>query len=196
LKQSSAVSQAGADGCRNAELSNANKSFADRRVTGDPPCSSPRRRAASTQILESTNNHTPYLIKHRTGFCLLGFISDVVLTASHADQIRAVSGAFGSHGHGRNLTPRRDARAPDPSHAALRTSTSRCDPGQQDAGPSALPKSGWNRWLARTRRGAGPASEPGPRTHRDPSRGRRPRPGGRARRAGPGPRVHRDPSRQ
>jgi hypothetical protein len=27
-----------------------NKSFADRRVTGDPPCSSPRRRAASTQI--------------------------------------------------------------------------------------------------------------------------------------------------
>jgi hypothetical protein len=36
-----------ADGDRNAELSNADKSFADRRVTGDPPCSSPRRRAAS-----------------------------------------------------------------------------------------------------------------------------------------------------
>jgi hypothetical protein len=32
-----------ADGDRNAELSNANKSFADHRVTGDPPCSSPRR---------------------------------------------------------------------------------------------------------------------------------------------------------
>jgi hypothetical protein len=42
------------DGDRSAELSNANKSFADRRVTGDPPYSSPRRRAASTQILEST----------------------------------------------------------------------------------------------------------------------------------------------
>jgi hypothetical protein len=38
-----------ADGDRNAELSNANKSFADHRGTGDPPCSSPRRRAASTQ---------------------------------------------------------------------------------------------------------------------------------------------------
>jgi hypothetical protein len=38
------------DGDRNAELLNAIKSFADRRVTGDPPCSSPRRRAASTQI--------------------------------------------------------------------------------------------------------------------------------------------------
>jgi hypothetical protein len=62
---------AAADGDRNAELSNANKSFADRRVTGDPPCSSPRRRATSTQILESTNNHKPYFIKHRTGFCLL-----------------------------------------------------------------------------------------------------------------------------
>jgi hypothetical protein len=66
-----------ADGDRNAELSNANKSFADRRVTGDPPCSSPTRRATSTQILESTNNHQPYFIKHRTGFFLLGFISDV-----------------------------------------------------------------------------------------------------------------------
>jgi hypothetical protein len=65
----------GADGDRNAELSNANKSFADHRVTGDPPCSSPRRRATSTRILESTNNHKPYFIKHRTGFCLLGFIS-------------------------------------------------------------------------------------------------------------------------
>jgi hypothetical protein len=30
-----------ADGDRNAELSSANKSFADRRVTGDPSCSSP-----------------------------------------------------------------------------------------------------------------------------------------------------------
>jgi hypothetical protein len=40
-----------ADGDRNAELSNANKSFADHRVTGDPPCSSPRSRATSTQIL-------------------------------------------------------------------------------------------------------------------------------------------------
>jgi hypothetical protein len=30
-----------ADGDRNAELSNANKSFADHRVTGEPPCSSP-----------------------------------------------------------------------------------------------------------------------------------------------------------
>jgi hypothetical protein len=66
-----------ADGDRNAELSNANKSFADHRVTGDPPSSSPGRRAASTQILESTNNHKPYFIKHRTGFYLLGYISDV-----------------------------------------------------------------------------------------------------------------------
>jgi hypothetical protein len=70
-----------ADGDGNAELSNANKSFADHRVTGDPPCSSPRRRAASTQILESTNNHKPYFIKRRTGFCLLGFISDVLTTS-------------------------------------------------------------------------------------------------------------------
>jgi hypothetical protein len=38
-----------ADGDRNAELSNANESFADHRVTVDPPCSSPRRRAASTR---------------------------------------------------------------------------------------------------------------------------------------------------
>jgi hypothetical protein len=71
----SALSAAGrlvrtADGDRSAALSNANKSFADRRVTGDPPRSSPRRRAASTQIRESTNNHKPYFIKHRTGFCL------------------------------------------------------------------------------------------------------------------------------
>jgi hypothetical protein len=70
-----------ADGDRNAELSNANKSFADRRVTGDPPCSSPKRRATSTQILESTNNHKPYFIKYRTGFCLLSFISDVLTTS-------------------------------------------------------------------------------------------------------------------
>jgi hypothetical protein len=54
-----------ADGDRNAGLSNANKSFADHRVTGDPPCSSPRRRAASTQTLESTNNHKPYIIERR-----------------------------------------------------------------------------------------------------------------------------------
>jgi hypothetical protein len=66
-----------ADGDRNAALSNANKSFADHRVTGDPPCSSPRRTAASTQILESTNNHKPCFVKHRTGFCLLGFISHI-----------------------------------------------------------------------------------------------------------------------
>jgi hypothetical protein len=52
-------------GDRNAELSNANISFADHCVTGDPPCSSPRRRATSTQILESTNNHKPYFIKRR-----------------------------------------------------------------------------------------------------------------------------------
>jgi hypothetical protein len=64
-----------ADGDRNAELSNANESSADRRVTGGPPCSSPRRSAASTHVLESTNNHKPYFIEHRTGFCLLGFIS-------------------------------------------------------------------------------------------------------------------------
>jgi hypothetical protein len=51
-----------ADGDRNAELSNANASLEDRRVTGGPPCSSPRRRAASTQILQSTNNHKPYFI--------------------------------------------------------------------------------------------------------------------------------------
>jgi hypothetical protein len=72
--------QAG-DRDRNAELSNANKSFADRRVTGNPPCSSPRRRDTSTQILESTNNHEAYFNKHRTGFCLLGFISDVLTTS-------------------------------------------------------------------------------------------------------------------
>jgi hypothetical protein len=41
---------AGSDGDRNAELSNADKSFADRRVTGDPPCASPARRAAPTQV--------------------------------------------------------------------------------------------------------------------------------------------------
>jgi hypothetical protein len=69
------------DGDRNTELSNANKSFADHRVTGDPPCSSPRRRATSTQILESTINHKPYFIKHLTGFCLLGFINDVLTTS-------------------------------------------------------------------------------------------------------------------
>jgi hypothetical protein len=55
------------DGDRNAELSNANKSFVDRRVTGDPPCPSPRRRATSTQTLESTSNHESYFVKHRTG---------------------------------------------------------------------------------------------------------------------------------
>jgi hypothetical protein len=73
------------DGDRNAALSNADKSFADHRVTGDPPCSSPRRRATSTQILESTNNHKPYFIKHRTGFCLLSFISDVLTTSLAED---------------------------------------------------------------------------------------------------------------
>jgi hypothetical protein len=53
MRVSASTSEGGrlpADGDRNAELSNANKSFAARRVTGDPPCSSPRRRATSTQI--------------------------------------------------------------------------------------------------------------------------------------------------
>jgi hypothetical protein len=36
------------DGDRNAEPSNSTKSFADHHVSGDPPCSSPRRRATST----------------------------------------------------------------------------------------------------------------------------------------------------
>jgi hypothetical protein len=42
-------------GDRNPGLSRANKSFADRRVTGGPPCSSPRRGAASALMLETTN---------------------------------------------------------------------------------------------------------------------------------------------
>jgi hypothetical protein len=42
-------SRGAADGDRNEDLSNANKSFADRRETGDSPRSSPRRRAAATQ---------------------------------------------------------------------------------------------------------------------------------------------------
>jgi hypothetical protein len=46
-----------ADGDRNAELSNANKSLADGRVNGDPPRSSPRRRAASTQIPASPSRY-------------------------------------------------------------------------------------------------------------------------------------------
>jgi hypothetical protein len=50
------VRASAADGDGNAELSNANKSFADRRVTGDPLCSGPRRRAASTRIPEPANN--------------------------------------------------------------------------------------------------------------------------------------------
>jgi hypothetical protein len=45
-----------ADGDRNAELSNANKSFADRRVTGDPPCSSPRR-IHHVQVQENFEKH-------------------------------------------------------------------------------------------------------------------------------------------
>jgi hypothetical protein len=57
------------------------KSFADRRATGDPPCSSPRRRATSIQILETTNNHKPFFIKHWTGFCLSGWISHVLTTS-------------------------------------------------------------------------------------------------------------------
>jgi hypothetical protein len=77
-----------ADGDRNAERSKANKSSADRRVTGDPPCSSPRRSAASTQTLESTDNHKPCFIKHRTGFCLLGFISDALTTSLAAHKTR------------------------------------------------------------------------------------------------------------
>jgi hypothetical protein len=40
------------DGDRSAELSHANKSFADRRVTGDPPCSSPRRRRADNNCFD------------------------------------------------------------------------------------------------------------------------------------------------
>ena len=60
--------------------------FAGRRVTGEPLYSSPRRRATSTQILETTNNHKPYFIKHRTGFCLLGFISDVLTTSSSEER--------------------------------------------------------------------------------------------------------------
>jgi hypothetical protein len=40
-----------ADGDRNAELRVTGEP--DHRVTGDPPCSSPRRRATSTQILEA-----------------------------------------------------------------------------------------------------------------------------------------------
>ena len=71
-----------ADGDRSAELSNANKSYADRRVTGNPPCSSPRRRATSTQILETTSNHKPYAIQQRNGLCLLSIISDVLTTSS------------------------------------------------------------------------------------------------------------------
>ncbi len=92
--------QGATDGDRNAELSNANKSFADHRVTGDPPCSNPRRRATSTQILESTNNHKPYFIKHRTGFCLLGFISDVLTTslAEERANSRAEKRKFGKAG--------------------------------------------------------------------------------------------------
>jgi hypothetical protein len=81
-----------ANGDRNAELSNANKSFTYHRVTGDPPCSSPRRRAASTEILESTNNHKQYFIKHLTGFCLLGFISDVLTTSLAEERANSRAG--------------------------------------------------------------------------------------------------------
>jgi hypothetical protein len=54
-----------ADGDRSAELSNANKSFADHRVTGDPPCSSPRRRAASTQIRAPPRHRDSALTRRR-----------------------------------------------------------------------------------------------------------------------------------
>jgi hypothetical protein len=73
-----------ADGDRNAELSNAKKAFADGRVgrvTGDVSYSSPRRRAASSETLQTINNHKPYFIKHQTGCWLLGFISDVLTTS-------------------------------------------------------------------------------------------------------------------
>jgi hypothetical protein len=86
------------DGDRNAALSNANKSFADHRVTGDPPGSSPRRRAASTPILESTNHQTPYFIEHRTGFCLLGCISDVITASLAGEGERAEQSGRGTLG--------------------------------------------------------------------------------------------------
>ena len=37
----------------------------------------------STRILEPTDNHKPYFVKHRTGFCLLGFISDGSPSKNH-----------------------------------------------------------------------------------------------------------------
>jgi hypothetical protein len=47
-----------ADGDRNAGISNANKSFADRRVTGrvtgDPPCSSPKKEEQPLRLKHST----------------------------------------------------------------------------------------------------------------------------------------------
>jgi hypothetical protein len=106
--ETAGVARMAVDGDRNAELSNANKSFADHRVTGDPPCSSPRRRATSTQILESTNNHKPYFTKRRTGFCLLGFISDV-RTTSLAEE-RANSRA-GKRKCGKAGSPSKESRA-------------------------------------------------------------------------------------
>ncbi len=48
-----------ADADRSAELSDADKSFAHRRVAGDPPRSSPRRRAASTRIRHAMHAAAP-----------------------------------------------------------------------------------------------------------------------------------------
>jgi hypothetical protein len=52
-----------ADGDRNEEPSNANKSFADHRVTGDPPRSSPRRSVKGADGLTrpaALGGHTPF----------------------------------------------------------------------------------------------------------------------------------------
>ena len=64
------------------ELNSRRPRFARHRVAGNPPFSSPGRRATSALMLESTKYHEPYLIKHRTNFCLLGVISDVPTTSS------------------------------------------------------------------------------------------------------------------
>jgi hypothetical protein len=58
------TSSQSADADRNAELSNANKSFADRRVTGDPPCSSPRGSPRGSSPRGLKYSSPPTIINH------------------------------------------------------------------------------------------------------------------------------------